>query len=117
LIAVGCNKRNKFAGNGENAGDLGYARGNGFRDCSAEKLGSPATSDRQIGAVLFDALLHILVHASRQTIERDEAANGEGYTKRRENGPCRPALEIAECELSMVQLATSCACTEDCSNT
>ena len=65
----------------------------------------PLTSDRQIGAVLLDALLHILVHASRQTIERDEAADGEGDAKRRENGPRRPTLEIAERELNMVQLA------------
>ena len=37
----------------------------GFRDGSAEQLGGTAASDRQVGAVLLDALLHILLHALR----------------------------------------------------
>ena len=81
------------------------------------RSGPSAASDRQIGAVLLDALLQILVHASRQTIERNEAANGEGNAKRCEHGSRRPTLEIAECELAVIHLAASLARMEERSNT
>ena len=65
LVPVGADQREHLAGGGGNAGDLGDARADGFRDGSAEQLGSTGASDRQVGAVLLDALPHILLHALR----------------------------------------------------
>ena len=78
VITLCCGKRNKLAGDGGNPGNRGYLCDHALGDCPTKGFGDPAASGRQIGAVLVKALLHVLVHAARQTIERDEAAKRRG---------------------------------------
>ena len=65
----------------------------------------PVASDGQVGAVLLDALLNILLHALREAVERDEAADRDRHAGRGEDRARRSALQIAERELEMVHLA------------
>ena len=77
----------------QGSGDL---RDDGLRHGPAKRLGDAAPPDGEVGPPLLEALLHILLHAARLAIERDEAAYGERHAECGEDRARRPALQIAE---------------------
>ena len=58
-------------------------------------------------ATFVDTLLHVLRYGIRQSVEGDEAANGEADAERGEDRSHWSPREVSECKIDMIHVATS----------
>ena len=107
VVVVGGGEGDELAGHGFHPRDSAHLGDEGLAECAAERLGDAAPPHGQIGAMLVEALLHVLLHAVGEAVKGDETADSESDAEHRQDRPRRPASEVAEGELQMIHEAAS----------